>query len=334
MRRAEHFGDLISADHKIPSEESASRNNHRYAVVVQDLATQLLQFYPSKRKTSQETQKSLMKFLEPTRKPKVIYTDNHRPFDKEQTLFLEQLCVATFGLGIVKKEQCSSICTKITPVPLLSETAKTKLVSELHTRGKALELCVLLEVCMSPVVLRRVGVLLHLLCGFKDQATVSFVLDTGLDKREAVRHCQEANTRHFTDDTELIVTPMIHGSTLEMHESSPKAEVVLFRQHPRVCLSLYLCFYSYLCQYFCRWNCRTLLHRDSSPAVFRPLSRFATVLARVDVCRDRVGRAGRAISSLVLVFTFALSRTFLERVNLQPVIICTKNQSKPSSRLP
>ena len=23
------------------------------------------------------------------------------------------------------------------------------------------------------------------------------------------------------DDTELIVTPMIHGSTLEMHESSP-----------------------------------------------------------------------------------------------------------------
>ena len=38
------------------------------------------------------------------------------------------------------------------------------------------------------------------------------------------------------------------------------------------------------------------------PAVFRPMSRFATVLARVDVCRARVGRAGRAISSLVLVF--------------------------------
>ena len=196
MRRAEHFGDLISADHKILSEESESRNNHRYAVVVQDLAPQWLQLYPCKTKTSQETQKSLMKFLEPTRKPKVIYTDNHRPFDKEQTLFLEQLCVATFGLGIVRDEQCSSICTKITPVPLLSETAETKLVSELHTRGKALELFVLLEVCMSPVVLRRVGILLHLLCGFQDQATVSFVLDTGLDKREAVRHCQEANTRH------------------------------------------------------------------------------------------------------------------------------------------
>ena len=68
--RAEHFGDLITADHKILSEESESRNNHRYAVVVQDLATQWIQSYPCKTKTSQETQKSLMKFLEPTRKPK------------------------------------------------------------------------------------------------------------------------------------------------------------------------------------------------------------------------------------------------------------------------
>ena len=53
------------------------------------------------------------------------------------------------------------------------------------------------------------------------------------------------------------------------------------------------------------------------------MSRLATDLARVDVCRGRVGRAGRAISSLVLGFTFALSLTFLERVNLHPVIICT-----------
>ena len=35
--RVEHVGDLITADHKVLSEESASRNNHRYAVVVQDL---------------------------------------------------------------------------------------------------------------------------------------------------------------------------------------------------------------------------------------------------------------------------------------------------------
>ena len=57
-------------------------NNHRYAVVVQDLATQWLQSYPCKTKTSQETQKSLMKFLEPTRKPKVIYTDNSKEMGK------------------------------------------------------------------------------------------------------------------------------------------------------------------------------------------------------------------------------------------------------------
>ena len=74
--RAENVGDLITADHKILSEESESSNNHRYAVVVQDLATQWIQSYPCKTKTSQETQKNLMKFLEPTSKPKVIYTNN------------------------------------------------------------------------------------------------------------------------------------------------------------------------------------------------------------------------------------------------------------------
>ena len=37
--RAEKFGDLITADHKVHNEEGKSRNNHRYAVVVQDLAT-------------------------------------------------------------------------------------------------------------------------------------------------------------------------------------------------------------------------------------------------------------------------------------------------------
>ena len=74
--RAENFGDLITADHKVLSESCESRNNHRYAVVVQDLATQWIQSYPCKTKTSQETQKSLQKFLEPNRKPEVIYTDN------------------------------------------------------------------------------------------------------------------------------------------------------------------------------------------------------------------------------------------------------------------
>ena len=36
--RAENFGDLITADHKVLSENCESRNTHRYGVVVQDLA--------------------------------------------------------------------------------------------------------------------------------------------------------------------------------------------------------------------------------------------------------------------------------------------------------
>ena len=80
--RAEQIGDLITADHEVLSEGCESRNNHRYSVLVQDLTTQWIQSYPCKTKTSQETQKSLMKFLEPTRKPKVIYTDNSLEFGK------------------------------------------------------------------------------------------------------------------------------------------------------------------------------------------------------------------------------------------------------------
>ena len=52
--RADNFGDLITADHKVLSDNCESRNNHRYAVVVQDLATQWIQAYPCKNKTSLE----------------------------------------------------------------------------------------------------------------------------------------------------------------------------------------------------------------------------------------------------------------------------------------
>ena len=74
------FGDSITADHKVLSEGCESRNNHRYAVVVQDFATQWIQAYPCKTKTLQETQRSLQKFLEPDKNPKVIYTDNSVEF--------------------------------------------------------------------------------------------------------------------------------------------------------------------------------------------------------------------------------------------------------------
>ena len=41
VRRAERFGDLITVDNKVLSGESESRHNHRYAVVVQDVDTNI-----------------------------------------------------------------------------------------------------------------------------------------------------------------------------------------------------------------------------------------------------------------------------------------------------
>ena len=93
--RAENFGDLITADHKVLSDNCESRNNQRYAVVVQDLANQWIQAYPCKNKTSQETQRSLQKFLEPDRKPKVIYTDNSLEFGKSCEDFSWNHCTST-----------------------------------------------------------------------------------------------------------------------------------------------------------------------------------------------------------------------------------------------
>ena len=105
--RAENVGDLITADHKVLSEGCESRNNHRYAVVVQDLATQWIQSCPCKTKTSQETEWSLQKFLEPNWKPKVIYTDNSLDFDKTIFLFVvRQHHTDQKQMGLLR-EQCA-----------------------------------------------------------------------------------------------------------------------------------------------------------------------------------------------------------------------------------
>ena len=80
--RAENFGDLIAADHKVLSKGCESRNNHRYAVVVQDLATQWIHLNQCQTETSQEKERSLRKFLEPSENPKVIDADNSLKFGK------------------------------------------------------------------------------------------------------------------------------------------------------------------------------------------------------------------------------------------------------------
>ena len=61
--RAEHFGNLKTADHKVLSERCESRHNHRYAVVVQDLATQWIQSYPGKNENFSGNTKELAKVL-------------------------------------------------------------------------------------------------------------------------------------------------------------------------------------------------------------------------------------------------------------------------------
>ena len=61
--RVENFGELITADHKVLSEGCESRNNHRYAIVVPELATQWIQAYPCKNKNFSGNTVELAKVL-------------------------------------------------------------------------------------------------------------------------------------------------------------------------------------------------------------------------------------------------------------------------------
>ena len=90
-----NFGDLITADHNVLSDNCESRNNHRHTVVVQDLATQWIQAYPCENKTPQETQRTLQKFLEPERKPRVICIDNSLEFGKACEDLSRNHCTST-----------------------------------------------------------------------------------------------------------------------------------------------------------------------------------------------------------------------------------------------
>ena len=132
--RADKFGDLITADHKVLSDNCESRNNHRYAVVLQDPATQWIQAYPCKNKTSQETQRSLQKFLERERKPKVIYTDNSLEFGKACEDLSWKHCTSTphrsETIGIA--ERAVRRVNERTSAVLLQSGLNYKLVGKFH----------------------------------------------------------------------------------------------------------------------------------------------------------------------------------------------------------
>ena len=74
------FADLVTADHtdndfKDVHGELAARAGHRYAVVIQDYYSKLLEIFPVVSKSASETKIALLKFLGPDVKPKLFYSD-------------------------------------------------------------------------------------------------------------------------------------------------------------------------------------------------------------------------------------------------------------------
>ena len=109
--RAENFGGMITANHKVLGEGCGSRNNHRNAIVVQDLATQWIQVVSVQNKIFfRKHTRSLQKFLEPNRKPKVIFTDKSLEFGKACEDLSWNHCTPTphrsEKMGLLK-EQCA-----------------------------------------------------------------------------------------------------------------------------------------------------------------------------------------------------------------------------------
>ena len=108
--RAVNFGDLIAADHKVLNDNCESRNNHRHGVVVQDLATQWIQAYPCKNKTSQDTQRSLQKFLSPRGNQKSFTLTipwNSAKLVKIFPGIIARLHHTDQRLMVLRKEQCA-----------------------------------------------------------------------------------------------------------------------------------------------------------------------------------------------------------------------------------
>ena len=123
--RAEKFDDLITADHKVFNEGGESGNNHRYAILVQDLATQCIQSYPCNTKTSQETERSLRSFSSRRESPKSFAVTIHWKFGKSCEDVSWNRCTLSFrrsekkGIAeraarrIKRRDVCSIVATRL-----------------------------------------------------------------------------------------------------------------------------------------------------------------------------------------------------------------------------
>ena len=73
------FCDLLTCDHMVIAErkpQNRSRHGHKYAFVLQDYALKWLDCFPSRTKTGDETAHNCSEFLGPSKRPKVVYSDN------------------------------------------------------------------------------------------------------------------------------------------------------------------------------------------------------------------------------------------------------------------
>ena len=82
VRAAEKFGDLITADHKVVYEGRQSRKKSPVCSRGTRSCHTMDSIFPVQNKNFSGNQKELTKFLEPSEKPKVIYTDNSLQFGK------------------------------------------------------------------------------------------------------------------------------------------------------------------------------------------------------------------------------------------------------------
>ena len=108
--RALNFGDLITADHKVLSDNCESRNNHRYAVVVQDLATQWIQAYPCKNKTSKKPREACKSSWNPRGNQKSFTLTipwNSAKLVKISPGIIARLHHTDRRLIVLRKEQCA-----------------------------------------------------------------------------------------------------------------------------------------------------------------------------------------------------------------------------------
>ena len=108
--RAENFGDLITADHKVLSDNCESRNNHRYAVVVQDLATQWIQACSCKTKLHKKPREACKSSWNPRGNPKSFILTI--PWDSANPLKISLGIIARLHhtdrrLMVLQKEQCA-----------------------------------------------------------------------------------------------------------------------------------------------------------------------------------------------------------------------------------